>query len=186
MLSDLELIQEFVSRSTQKKELLLANKNLIALTVSRNNQLTTKTDGIIAIAQTNVPPPKFLVQANSPYWETINNVLEQYSYIIPKNNIDNKGYHHYQYCQSPEGYKMHCSKAVMLWRTWWKYRQHLLKPGIPLELMIRTRDSWYPVRDITICNGLLYVKTLGNELAISTNDLIIWISKNNGSIEAIN
>jgi hypothetical protein len=51
-----------------------------------------------------------------------------------------------------------------------------------LELLIRKRDSWYPIRDLIISNGLLYIKTLGSEIALDSDDLVTWLSK----VDAIN
>lgn len=72
---------------------------------------------------------------------------------------------------------MQCTKSVVLWRAWWKYRKNILRLGILSDLLIKTRDSWYPIRDLTISDGLLYIKTLGNEIEIHADDLVIWLSK---------
>ncbi|MEJ1935224.1 hypothetical protein WDZ92_33935, partial [Nostoc sp. NIES-2111] len=83
----------------------------------------------------------------------------------------------YKYCEIPKGYQMHCMKSVHLWRSWWKYRKNKSQLGIPLDLLIRNRNSWYPIRDLIISDGLLYIKTLGSEIAVHSNDLLIWLSK---------
>ncbi|MBD2297099.1 hypothetical protein [Nostoc sp. FACHB-190] len=176
MLSNLELIREFVDQSIQKKDILLSNPALTAQTVYKTNQLTAKSQGVIATANLNHPTSEFLVQPNSSYWESINQTLLDYSYLI-KGEIDNRGFYHYQYCEVPKGYQMHCTQSVLLWRAWWKYRKQVLRSTIPLDLLIQNRDSWYPIRDLIISDGLLYIKTLGSEIAIHSEDLIIWLSK---------
>ena len=72
---------------------------------------------------------------------------------------------------------MQCTKSVFLWQAWWKYRKNTLQRGIPLDILIQTRDSWYPIKDLTISNGILYVKTLGSEIEIYADDLVIWLNK---------
>ncbi|MEA5513702.1 hypothetical protein [Nodularia sp. UHCC 0506] len=179
MLSSLDLIREFVQSSTQKKDVLLSNPSLTAETIYKSNQLTAKTEGVIATYQLNHRVSEFWVNPNSSHWDLINEALADHNYLIKgKIETDHRGFYRYQYFQIPKGYKAHCTKSVMLWRAWWKYRKSALKSGIPLELLIQKRESWYPVRDLNISNGLLYIKTLGSEIVLHSDDLVIWLSKN--------
>lgn len=176
MLSSLDLIREFVHNSIQQQEVLLSNPTLTAQTVYNSNQLTAKTEGVIATYKLNDTLSEFCINAKSSHWELINEALADYNYLL-KGEIDNRGFYRYRVCQVPNGYQLHCTKSVMLWRAWWKYRKNALKPGIPLDLLIQKRDSWYPIRDLTISDGLLYIKTLGSEIALQSDDLVIWLSK---------
>jgi hypothetical protein len=176
MLSNLELMRAFVYSSIQKQEVLLSNPFLTAQTVYQSTQVMAKTEGVIAIAELAYTPSLFLVNATSSYWEIMNEVFADYSYILT-GELDRRGFYQYRYCQVPNGYEMHGTKSVLLWRAWWKYRKYALQVGIPLELMIRTRDAWYPIRDLNISDGLLYIKTLGNEIAVHADDLVTWLSK---------
>jgi len=176
MLSNLDLIREFVQNSTQKKDVFLSNPALTAHTVYKTNQLIAKSEGVIAIAPISDTLSKFSISPNSSQWELINQILAESSYLL-KGEVDSRGFYEYQYCEVPKGYQMHCTKSVLLWRAWWKYRKYTSKLGIPLELLIRTRDSWYPIRDLIISDGLLYIKTLGSEVALDSGDLVTWLSK---------
>ncbi len=176
MLSNVDLVREFVKYSIQKQEVLLANPALKAETVYKSNQITAKSQGVVATAQIDKTPPEFLIKAHSSHWDLINEVLANYSYILT-GEIDSRGCYCYQYCQIPQDYQMHCTKSVYLWRAWWKYRKHALQRGIPLELLIRRRGSWYPIKDLIISDGLLYIKTLGTEIAVHSDDLVIWLHK---------
>ncbi|MDZ8183332.1 MAG: hypothetical protein RMX96_00510 [Nostoc sp. ChiSLP02] len=176
MLSNLDLIREFVENSIHKKDILLSNPSLIAQTVYKTNQLTAKSEGLIAIAQISNTVCQFSISPNSSHWELINQALAEYSYIL-KGEVDSRGFYQYQYCEIPKGYQMYCTKSVLLWRAWWRYRKYTSRPGIPLELLVRTRDSWYPIRDLIISDGLLYIKTLGSEIALDSNDLVTWLKK---------
>lgn len=176
MLSNLELMRVFVYNSIQKQEVLLSNPFLTAQAVYQSNQVIAKIEGVIATAELAYTPSVFSINATSSYWEVMNEVLADYSYILT-GEIDRRGFYEYRYCQVPNGYQMHSTKSVYLWRAWWKYRRSALQLGIPLELLIRTRDVWYPIRDLSISDGLLYVKTLGNEIAVHADDLVTWLSK---------
>ncbi|QLE57183.1 hypothetical protein [Nostoc sp. TCL26-01] len=176
MLSNLDLLREFVAQSIQKQDILLANATLQAQTVYKTNQVLAKTEGIIATTQLTNTQLEFSIKATSSYWELMNEALADHNYILT-GEIDNRNCYRYQYCPLPQGYRMHCTKSVSLWRAWWKYRKNRLQLGIPLDLLIRTRNSWYPIRDLIISDGLLYIKTLGSEIAVHSNDLVIWLSK---------
>ncbi|MEH2076539.1 MAG: hypothetical protein V7K57_19430 [Nostoc sp.] len=176
MLSNLDLIREFVQNSIHKKEVLLSNPALTAQTVYKTNQLTAKGEGMIATVQLSNTLSEFSISPKSSQWELINQTLAEYSYLL-KGEVDSRGFYHYQFCEVPKGYEMHCTKCVLLWRAWWKYRKYTSRLGIPLELLIRKRDSWYPIRDLVISDGLLYIKTLGSEIALDSGDLVTWLSK---------
>ncbi|MBD2210474.1 hypothetical protein H6G64_14020 [Calothrix sp. FACHB-156] len=185
MLSNIELMRVFVYNSIQKQQVLLSNSVLTAQTVYKSNQVMTKAEGVIATAELAKEPATFSINATSAHWEMMNEALADHSYILT-GEIDHRGFYEYRYCQIPSGYKMHGTKSVFLWRAWWKYRKYALQLGFSLELLIRHRNAWYPIRDLTISDGLLYIKTLGNEIAVHSDDLVIWLSrtqanKNEGS-----
>ncbi|MDF5736035.1 MULTISPECIES: hypothetical protein [unclassified Nostoc] len=179
MLSNLDLIREFVQNSIQKKEVLLSNPSLTAQTVYKTNQLTAKSEGVIATVQLSNTLCEFLVYPKSSHWELINQALAEYGYLL-KGEVDSRGFYQYEYCKIPKGYQMHCTKSVLLWRAWWRYRKYTSTQGISLELLIRKRDLWYPIRDLIISDGLLYIKTLGSEIALASDDLVTWLNKIDG------
>ncbi len=53
--------------------------------------------------------------------------------------------------------------------------------GIPLELLIRVRHgkqhAWYPIKDLAISDGVIYIKTSGSEITVHSDDLIVWLGK---------
>ncbi len=176
MLSDIDLVREFVKLSIQKKEVLLSNSLLQGETVYQSNQLTAKKEGVIATTKLERKLNPFLVKYNSIYWELISQVLAEYSFIL-MGDVDGRDFYQYEYCQIPQGYKLHCGKAIVLWRNWWKYRQRIEGRVIQLELLIRIRNTWYPIRGLTISHGMTYIETLGSEISIGLEDMVIWLSK---------
>jgi hypothetical protein len=183
MLSNAELMREFVEESIRKKEVLLANSSLQAQIAYKTNQLIAKREGVIATAQLTHTPSEFLIHSTSSYWELMNQTLADFNYILT-GEIDSKGFYRYKHCPLPTGYKLQCTKSVLLWQTWWKYRKHASKLGIPLDILVHTRDSWYGIKDLNISDGLIYIKTLVNELAFDSEDLVIWLSKTEPGCEA--
>ncbi|MHC5826973.1 MAG: hypothetical protein ACYT04_66670, partial [Nostoc sp.] len=65
MLSNLDLIREFVQNSIQKKEVLLSNHSLTAQTVYNTNQLTAKSEGVIATVHLSNTLSEFLIYPKS-------------------------------------------------------------------------------------------------------------------------
>jgi hypothetical protein len=176
MLSDIDLIREFVKLSIQKKEVLLSNSTLQGETVYKINQLTAKKSGIIATTKLERTLNPFVVKYNSTHWQLISQVLAEYNFLL-MGDLDDRGFYQYEYCQIPQGYQMHCEKAAFLWRTWWKYRQRIQGKIIQLELLIRIRNTWYPIRDLAVSDGVIYLETLGSEIALNLEDMVIWIIK---------
>jgi hypothetical protein len=176
MLSNLDLVRDFVHHSSQNQEVLLGNSILSSQTICRNNQLIAKKEGVIMYAHATDTQTKFLIKASSSHWELMNQVLAEYGYLL-QGEIDSRGFYEYHAGKVPKGYQMHCTRSVMLWRAWWKYRKYASRIGIPMNLLIRRRDSWYPVKDLIISNGTVYIKTLGSEIALGSEDLITWLNK---------
>ncbi|AUT01158.1 hypothetical protein CLI64_12500 [Nostoc sp. CENA543] len=176
MLSDLELMREFITQSIAKKEILLANPYLKAQMVYKSNQLISKKEGVIATAKLDHTPSDFLIDANSSYWEIINNTLADYSYIFTF-ELDSNGLYRYQRCAVPQGYTLRCTKSLGLWQAWWKYNKYAASFKVPLDILVRTKNSWYGIKNLTISDGLIYIKTLVSELQLSPEDLVIWLSK---------
>lgn len=177
MLSDLDLMREFVVQSIEKKEVLLANSYLKAQMVYKSNQLISKQEGVIATAKLDHTPSDFLIYGTSSYWEIINETLAEYSYIYT-GEIDKNGFYQYQQCSIPQGYTLQCTTSVNLWQAWWKYRKYASQLKVPLDILIRSRNSWYGIKELMISDGLIYIKTLVSEIALDANDLVIWLNKN--------
>ncbi|MCM0592578.1 MAG: hypothetical protein ACFKPT_10885 [Gloeotrichia echinulata GP01] len=176
MLSNSSLIEEFVRDSIDKKEVLLSNTSLTAEMVYDTNQLIAKKEGVIATKKLTNKISEFWINSNSSYRDLMNEALAKFGYVFTA-EIDQRGFCKYQSCSVPKGYTMQCTKSVLLWQTWWKYRKYPLRLGIPLEVLIQTRDSWYGIKDLTISDGLFYIKTLVNEVVFHAEDMVIWLSR---------
>jgi hypothetical protein len=174
MLTDQELITEFIQHSLSTKQILLSNSVLRGETVFDTNQLTAKNEGIILKINLTSSTPEFFLKINSSHWLLMNEALASYNFIL-SGKIDNFGFYSCQYYQIPQGYQVMCTKSLIIWRMWWKYKKYSQGRAIPLKLLIRNRNSWYPVRDLIVSQGFLYIKTLGQEFAFSQDDWITWL-----------
>jgi len=186
MLTDKELITEFVEYSLHKKQVLLSNSVLRAESVYDINQMIAKNEGIILKINFTGTKQEFLLKESSSYWSLISEALIGYNFIIT-GKIDKFGFYSFQHDRIPQKYQIMCTKSVVLWKMWWKHRNNTRGKVIPLELLIRKRTSWYPVRDLIISQGFIYIKTLGAELTIAQDDWVTWLkAKNLTSSPAVN
>ncbi len=176
MLSDIELIQSFVKDSAQCKGVLLSNTALSAQEVCGSNQLSTRAGGILLKAKLVAGELEFSVKAGASHWDLINQVLVSHHFLL-MGEIDRLGFYQYKPVKLPKGYQANCAPAVLLWRAWWKYQQRIIRSSIPLELLIRTRDTWYPIKHLECGHGLIYIRTLGSEIQLHSDDLAVWLNK---------
>lgn len=176
MLSDLELIEEFIKDSYRGRDVLLANHVLRAQQISGQNQLMSKTEGVLLKINVQETPPQFLVKTGSTHWELIAQTLANQQFICGDQSGHN-GYYPFCYCRLPKGYQLNCTKSMMLWRSWWKYRQRIAKLGLSSELWIRSRETWYPIRNVICSQGFIFIQTLGSEISLHSEDLVTWLSK---------
>jgi hypothetical protein len=176
MLSDSELIQKFVEDSIQNREVLLSNGTLRAQRVFGINELNSKKESRLLLARPGGALPQFYAKANSSYWACINQILASQNFLI-SGEINPQGFYPYNHFKVPAGYQLNCTKSTLLWRRWWRYRQKITTTVIPQELWIRTRQTWYPIKNLTCSNELVYIQTLGSEVCVHTEDLVVWLER---------
>ncbi|MGK7891012.1 MAG: hypothetical protein AB4042_16910 [Leptolyngbyaceae cyanobacterium] len=192
-LSDEHLIDCFVQESIQNREVLLANLNLAAQSVtqvdqSKINQLQTKTAGMIAFCRLDYDYPEFLIRRESDYWVLLNQTLTNHGFLRIEDTAQQptpsaepaylQPFASYQYVKMPPGYRMACTPALELWRKWWKYSRRVRsRPGLSMDLVVRVRQTWYPIKDLAVSNGLIFIKTLIDETTLHSEDLIVWLEK---------
>ena len=181
-LSDEELIDQFVQDSLQNREVLLANANLTAQANrcpdhTIQNQLLSKGEGLVASSQLNHEYPEFIIRDQCSFWYSLNYSLARH-HFIPIEQKSQKQFSSYQYVKVPQGYQMACTKAMELWRMWWKYyRRARHGSRLALNLLVRVRQTWYPIQNLEVSNGLLFIQTLVDENTLHGEDLVFWLEK---------
>ena len=181
-LSDEELIDQFIQESLQNREVLLANAHLTAQANyfsdhTIQNQLLSKGEGLVVSSRINHEYPEFIVRDHSSIWYSLNYALARH-HFIPIQQQPQPQFSSYQYVKIPQGYQMACTKAIELWRMWWKYyRRARHGSRLALNLLVRVRQTWYPIQNLEVSNGLLFIKTLVDENTLQGEDLIFWLEK---------
>lgn len=182
-LSNEALIQKFVQASLKKEEVLLANSALRAQSIlssqsAPTNQLISRQEGLIASSHLEHDCPEIAIRQTSSYWELMQQVLVGCSCVTNTQQDPESPFQHYQYIKTPPGYSMSCTQAKLLWRLWWrKYRRLRHTSGLTMELLVRVRQTWYPIRALEISNGMIFITTLVDEVSLSNEDHILWLEK---------
>lgn len=171
-LDNTALIQQFV----QGKLTFAANQNLRIETAADMAQLLTKYGNLLATIQLDGLLPSILVRRESNYWELINQILLENSFI--STGKLERGLMRYDYYPAPDGYKINYTEARLLWKTW---RNQFDKNTntVPRELLIFTLDGWQVAKNIVISQDNLFIQTWTDELVVDTADKLVWLDSIN-------
>jgi hypothetical protein len=175
-LQDADIITSYVERSLQHQDVLLANLNLQAQPHFGENHLISKKEGVLVRFQIQDDAPRFIVRIGSSYWALISKLLANQSFAITE-EVDDQ-FSAYEYVKIPAQYHLNCTKSVEFWRTWWKYRNRVRGQRFCMDLLVRVRHTWYPVKDLCVSNGMVYIRVLADEIVLHTDDLLFWLEKN--------
>ena len=171
-LDDVALIQLFI----KGKAHLASNEKLRVQSALDTDQLLARNGQILAIAQLKAEPPEIRVRHQSTYAELLDKTLRSHNFLPPSAESIS-GFTRYENYAGPEGYKLYCEPARLLWRQWWlRYRQN--RPQfLDMELLLFTHQQWYPIRHIVFSSSTLFVTTYRGETAHQGEDLVIWAEK---------
>lgn len=175
ILQDNEIIDAYIERSLKKQDILLANQTLRAESNFDENHLYSRKDGLIARFQSDEQGPKFTIKIGTPYWGILSQALAQHSFAMTDQVDDN--FSAYRVVKIPPHYRMNCTRSVDFWRTWWKYRNRIQGKRFCMDLLVRMRHTWYPVKDLCVSNGMVYIKVLADEIVLHNDDLLFWLEK---------
>lgn len=171
-LDDSTLIQKFVEGESS----LLSNQTLRVETSFDAIALMAKKEGVVATIKEVARKRTILVRYKSQYWQLVHSALLTQSFI-PTNYPDQQGF--IQYCRHeiPPGYQVNYAEARFLWKEWWMQRRKYTTQSIQLDILIFTRDKWYPVREIISNEGVLFITTLVGDTILSGSDQIAWLNR---------
>jgi len=172
MLDDLTLLQWFVSGDAT----LEANGNLRIQPTNKLRQLFSRRGALVGTAYDAALPPQIVVQRDTDYTAVLHQVLLDHHYVPVGQAVNSLGIT-YKYHPVPDGYQIHYTPARDLWKTWWRLPYQHAHKHLQLELFALTQDKWYPIRDITLNRGTLYVETLRGETIHGGDDLMVWLQK---------
>lgn len=171
-LDDLVLIQKFIRGETT----LLANQRLRIEPVFDSTQLLAKRGGLIATIKQGAAGLIILLRRDSDYYSLVHQCLLDRS-LMPTGEIDQAGFERYCPCRVPAGYKLNCTEARSLWKEWWMSARNGNRSNIQTNLLIFTRNTWYPIREIACNQGTVFITTLVTEVMLQGTDQVIWLSR---------
>jgi hypothetical protein len=170
-LDDLALVVQFIQKGT-----LISNQNLRVEPAFDSVQLLTKRGGLVATRKVVKGFKTVIMRRSSEYYSLVHHLLVENRYM-PINLASQAEFVQYQARHLPEGYKLRCAEARLLWKDWWKGLRHGKRNTIQTDLLIHSRDTWYPVRDVACNQGVLFVTTLVSEFVFQGSDQVIWLTK---------
>jgi hypothetical protein len=171
-LDDLTLLQWFASGDAT----LEANNNLRVQPTNNLRQLFTYRGALLATAYDKALPPQIVVRRDTDYAAVLHQILLDYHYVPVGQALDSQGLT-YSYHPIPDGYHIYYTPARDLWKKWWRLPYQHTHKHLQLNLFTLTHDKWYPIRDITLNRGTLYVETLRGETVHGGDESIVWLEK---------
>jgi hypothetical protein len=171
-LDDLTLMQWFVSGDAT----LEANQSLRIQPANQLRQLLGRKGLLLATAYDEAMPPRIEVRRHTDYADVLHQILIDHHFVPVGQGLESHVlcYAHYPI---PEGYQIVYNQARQLWKQWWTHASHLNDRHKQIDLFVLTEKQWYPVRNIAINSGTLYVETLRGETVYHGDDMVVWLEK---------
>lgn len=171
-LDDLTLVQWFVSGDAT----LEANQSLRIQPANNLRQLLGRKGSLLATAYDAALPPRIEIRRRTDYTDVLHQVLLEHHFLPVGQGLESQVlcYAHYPI---PEGYRTNYTQARQLWKQWWLQSSRLGHHKVQLDLFVLAGDQWYPIRNIAINSGTLYVETLRGESVYHGDDMMAWLEK---------
>ncbi|MBD2106268.1 hypothetical protein [Nodosilinea sp. FACHB-13] len=171
-LDDLTLLQWFVSGDAT----LEANQSLRIQPANNVRQLLGRKGSLLAIAYDATTPARIEVRRHTDYTDVLHQVLIDHHFLPVGQGLDSQVLC-YAHHPIPQGYRVNYAAARQLWKQWWMQSSRRGKRPLQLDLLVLSQNQWYPVRDIAINSGTLYVDTLRGENVYHGDDMVAWLEK---------
>ncbi|MGB3309301.1 MAG: hypothetical protein WBG32_06535 [Nodosilinea sp.] len=169
---DLTLLQWFVSGDAT----LEANQALRIEPANNLRQLLSHSGLLLATAYDTTKPPRIEVRRNTDYTDVLHQILLDY-HFMPIGQGGDSQVLCYAHSPVPDGYHINYAEARQLWKQWWVGNSRRSNRHLQLNLFVLTQNQWYPIRDIAINSGTLYVETLRGETVHHGDDMMVWLEK---------
>ncbi|MBD2106267.1 hypothetical protein [Nodosilinea sp. FACHB-13] len=171
-LDDLTLLQWFVSGDAS----LEANQSLRIQPANNLRQLLGRKGSLLATAYDAALPPRIEVRRHTEYADILHQILVDHHFVPVGQELDSQVlcYAHYPI---PEGYRIVYGQARQLWKQWWTHASRLSDRHLQLDLFVLASSQWYPIRDVAINSGTLYIDTLRGETVHHGDDMMVWLEQ---------
>lgn len=171
-LDDLTLLQWFVSGDAT----LEANQSLRIQPANNLRQLLGRKGVLLATAYDATTPSRIEVRRHTDYTDVLHQVLIDHHFLPIGQELDSQVLC-YAHHPIPKGYRVNYAAARQLWKQWWIQSSRRSNRPLQLDLLVLASNQWYPIRDIAINSGTLYVDTLRGEKVYHGDDLVAWLEK---------
>ncbi|MGF1520166.1 MAG: hypothetical protein ACFCVB_20525 [Nodosilinea sp.] len=177
-LDDLTLMQWFVSGDAT----LEANQSLRIQPANKLRQLLGRRGTLLATAYDTAMPPSVEVRRGTDYSAVLHQILIDHHFVPIGQGLDSQVlcYAHYPI---PDGYRIVYGQARQLWKQWWTHPSQLNNRHLQLDLFMLAEKQWYPVRNIAINIGTLYVETMRGETVHHGDDMVVWLEKDRDEVD---
>lgn len=175
---NLDIVRSFLT----EKETHPANAELqVASTLYARQLLDAKGQTIATMAHTNAlqtdSASVVSVRRETEFWPVLNEALQEEGFA-PQEAEKQSEFTTFKQLAIPDGYRLRLTEARFMWRTWWtQQRGQRRNLGLQMQLLIRTRENWYPVQDVACNQGTLFIRTLVGEMALQGTDQVVWLER---------
>ncbi len=125
------------------------------------------------------------VKSGTQYWTLLHQILSEHGFMLADQVArslqklpDESGFIHYEAQQIPNGYQMHCTPANVLWKVWSAQARPQYRLDLRLELLLFTRNAWFPIQEISCDRDIMLIKTLITAASLQASDYVTWLQKN--------
>ncbi|MGB3204256.1 MAG: hypothetical protein WBB28_04645, partial [Crinalium sp.] len=83
----------------------------------------------------------------------------------------------YEQHEIPLGYTLQYTQAVNVWEAWYPRQKQEIKHDSRLDILIFFHKKWHPIKEISIKQDLLLLKTLYSEINLDSQQQVVWLCK---------
>ena len=177
---DVTLIRQFLTPDPTS----INSQNFRIESALNVSQLLSQNDELLARLDRLTQPPIVLVKSSTQYWTLLHQILSEHGFMLANQVArsleklpDESGFIHYQAQQIPSGYQMHCTPANVLWKVWSAQPRSQRQFDVRLELLLFTRNAWFPIQEISCDRDLISIKTLITVASLQAGDYVTWLQK---------
>ena len=179
-LDDLTLVRQFVNRDATP----VTSQNFRLESALEMTQLLSKKGELLARLDPLTQPPRLMVKSGTRYWALLHQILSEHGFMLADQSArslqklpDALGFIRYEAQQIPIGYQLHCTPANALWKVWLAQARPRHRLDMRLELLMFTRNAWFPIQEISGDRDSVLIKTLITSTPLQAGDYISWLQK---------
>lgn len=174
-LDDRKLLHQFVKGEGKP----ISSPNLQIVQRSNTIQLRTLSNDLIAMLKPSYKIKSALVNHQHPYSKALHQILLSEKLVPCVQPGEEQPFLEYHEYVVPRGYEILYTAAGVLWKTCWTKRRNPIYK-FQLDVLVFTQGSfdksWFPITEIEIYQGKIYLKTLVNKMVLAPTDKIVWLN----------